>query len=289
MNEYINQQVQICEALKLEQKKHEELVNSIPRDINYLTINCKKVKNSLLSDVRNLDDLKSKTSELINTSKHFILLINYLTEGRGTGGSNNGSSNKNNASSVSASTNILATTTNSNNNNNGINKADPLASFDEIFKQNGALGFSSSGILGNKDIKSVIDISLLDGAKAKPDATTSLISSNYLLTFFQNKLIDFNNKFYQLNNCLNDMELSFNEIEKNSSDLLLSYGFVPNSSAGNGEASAIVSRGDVGYDLNSLINNNLKNLVDSINEEFYLFMGISNTLAELHYEIKQFN
>ena len=78
-DKYINQQHLIATNLQSTMKKHDELIKSLPKDINYLYIKLKSTKQALKFDSNHLQELKSLNNELTDDINRMLQLILQLS------------------------------------------------------------------------------------------------------------------------------------------------------------------------------------------------------------------
>lgn len=82
LDQYIQKQVQISEHLKADDKDHDELVSSIPRDIAYLTKVQSMTMQSLQMDLKRISKSKELTDNNLSDTQMFaIILQQILTPG----------------------------------------------------------------------------------------------------------------------------------------------------------------------------------------------------------------
>ncbi|KAH3681938.1 hypothetical protein WICPIJ_007100 [Wickerhamomyces pijperi] len=78
LDAYIQSQVQIAEQLKTEQDEHKEIIESIPRDIEYITNKYSHTNQALANDIRALQEIKVVTDEALRDSENFFVLLQRL-------------------------------------------------------------------------------------------------------------------------------------------------------------------------------------------------------------------
>ena len=78
-DKYINQQHLIATNLESTMKNHDELIKSLPKDINYLYIKLKSTKQALKFDSNHLQELKSLNNELTDDINRMLQLILQLS------------------------------------------------------------------------------------------------------------------------------------------------------------------------------------------------------------------
>lgn len=78
LDTYIQSQVQICEQLKTDQEEHKDIIESIPRDIEYLTNKYSHTNHALSNDISALQEIRQITDEALRDSENFFVLLQRL-------------------------------------------------------------------------------------------------------------------------------------------------------------------------------------------------------------------
>ncbi|EDO14525.1 hypothetical protein Kpol_274p8 [Vanderwaltozyma polyspora DSM 70294] len=78
LDQFIQKQVQISQHLKADEEEHMSLVQSIPRDITYLSKNQSITKQTLSQDLRKIAFIKETTDQSISNTQQFTILFQQL-------------------------------------------------------------------------------------------------------------------------------------------------------------------------------------------------------------------
>lgn len=96
LDDYIQNQVAIAEFLKAQKSDHKELIESVPRDINYLEKNYASTTQALTADLKFVENFKSQTLESFNDwveklIKVYLQLTNPMSNSNNENGQEQGS------------------------------------------------------------------------------------------------------------------------------------------------------------------------------------------------------
>ena len=78
LDQYIQSQVQISDQLKAERDEHTEVIDSIPRDIEFLQNRYSSTNQALDNDLAILQDIRASTDEALHDSENFFQILQRL-------------------------------------------------------------------------------------------------------------------------------------------------------------------------------------------------------------------
>ncbi|AET41652.1 FG-nucleoporin NUP49 Ecym_8382 [Eremothecium cymbalariae DBVPG len=78
LDQYFQRQVSISHHLKAEEAEHLELIQSVPRDVQFLLKTYSLTTQSLQQDLKRIESIKSLTDDNIRDSESFSLILNQL-------------------------------------------------------------------------------------------------------------------------------------------------------------------------------------------------------------------
>ncbi len=212
LDEYIQTQVSIAEYLKSQEAEHQELITSVPRDINYLEKSYASTNQALTADLKFVESFKSNTLESFNSwAEKLIKVYLQLT--------NPMSSSTNDQGQIQGSSKVVIGVS-----GNRIESAQEAAQQQQQQQQKQK----------QKEKTNYVNV-------------TSILNSYYL-----DKIEDFKGKIHNYELILEEVENCVNDLEQNK-----------NMSIGGG------------MDL----------IVNTLREEFKLYVELTNEFAEIHHKI----
>ncbi|GMF02858.1 unnamed protein product [[Candida] boidinii] len=264
LEEFISRQVTIAESLTNGEQEHKELIDSIPRDINFLENKYVSTNQAINSDLKFTENFKSEILENFNDwveklIRVYLQLTNpVLTSNNSSVSSNNDSVNSKIVIGVNGYRTVKTDTIGGNGTGNGINGG--------VSGAGGLLG--SSSVLGSKDngLQSSNQNSNSNGSSTSESSLLSLglppplNITTTLNKFFLNKIENFKQDIEKHKIILQEVENSIYDLDK-------------------------LSVNDMGIANNS--NYGINMIVSSLKEEFQLYVELANELAEIHHEVKR--
>lgn len=185
LDEYIQTEMSIAEYLKSNEKEHNELIDSIPRDIRYLEKKSSSTGQALSSDLHFIESFKAKTLESFNDWVEKLIKV-YLQL------TNPMSSNvSNDQTQYSSSSNVVIGI-------NGVRKVDPATD-----AKNGQINSNGSNSGAQSSSTN----------QAAPLNVTQIINSYYLT-----KIDDFKDSISKYEVILKEVEDSINSLDKSLLD-----------------------------------------------------------------------
>ncbi|GMF13561.1 unnamed protein product [[Candida] boidinii] len=270
LEEFISRQVTIAESLTNGEQEHKELIDSIPRDINFLENKYISTNQAINSDLKFTENFKSEILENFNDwveklIRVYLQLTNpVLTSNNSSVSSNNDSVNSKTVIGVNGFRTVKTDTIGGNGTSNGINGVSGgfLGSSSSTTTSSSVLGSNGNGTQSSNQNSNSNGTNTSDGKSSllSLGLPPPLNITTTLNKFFLNKIENFKQDIEKHKIILQEVENSIYDLDK-------------------------LSVNDMSISSNS--NYGINMIVSSLKEEFQLYVELANELAEIHHEVKR--